>query len=173
MGSFTYFNPHTTPLNVLNSIITKEVEINMGTKSQRGWIQSIDPISKSFIIMMFNDSSRCSEVTFIPGCNVKSVKIFETIPSGELRNKLNNVFKTEEVQFSKEEIEKRREDLCVWLSGNRVPYTVSNNLCIEVLQVATIKPPYNTESIHCKNEVVLDKVIKLVKTAGLDNRKDI
>lgn len=33
----------------------------------------------------------------------------------------------------------------------------------QVLQVAVITPPYEPQSVQCTNEVVLDKVMKLVQ----------
>lgn len=52
--------------------------------------------------------------------------------------------------------------MCV-VANNRVPYTIKEDMSIEVLQTAVIAAPYEPGSIQCTNEVVLDKVMKLVQ----------
>ena len=42
-------------------------------------------------------------------------------------------------------------------------FIVKRKFSLQVLQVAVISPPYEASSIQCTNEVVLDKVIKLVQ----------
>nr|XP_027226393.1 gem-associated protein 6-like [Penaeus vannamei] len=67
------------------------------------------------------------------------------------------------IHYSSQELTARRESLCVWLAENRVPYTVRDDMSVEVLQTAVIAQPYEPGSVQCTNEVVLDKVMKLVQ----------
>ena len=37
-----------------------------------------------------------------------------------------------QIHYSSKEVTERRESLCVWLAGNRVPYTIKDDMSIEV-----------------------------------------
>ncbi|KAG7175817.1 gem-associated protein 6-like [Homarus americanus] len=127
-----------------------------------GWVYTIDPVSESVILVEFDDKDG-KEVIILSGYNVENVKVINSNPPEGLASTIGNLFKKEQVHYSNQELTARRESLCVWLAENRVPYTVREDMGIQVLQVAVISQPYEPESVQCTNEVVLDKVMKLVQ----------
>ncbi|KAK3870246.1 hypothetical protein Pcinc_024510 [Petrolisthes cinctipes] len=132
-------------------------------KEHTGWVHTVDPVSASVILVQFEDSGTGKEVTFVSGHNVSSVKILEKDRPPGIDTTINSLFRKEQVKYSNKELTAKREALCVWLSENRVPYTVKDDLSIEVLQAALIRQPYGAEDVQCMNEVVLDNVMKLVQ----------
>ncbi|KAK7077979.1 hypothetical protein SK128_006095 [Halocaridina rubra] len=144
-------------------LVHGKVEIVTKDEQQHvGWVYTIDPVSESAILVSFQNDSE-AEVTFVSGYNISSITVLEErLPPG-LAKSIDGLFRKKQVYYSSKEITERRESLSVWLSDNRVPYSIKEDMSIEVLQSATIHPPYEPGSIQCTNEVVLDKVMKLVQ----------
>lgn len=138
-------------------VITKD------SNSHIGWVYTVDPVSESIILVSFGEEISERTVILVPGYNVKDIKVLDSKISPELADAIDSLFRKKQVKYSDTELSTRREALSVWLSENRVPFSIRPDMSIEVLQAAVIKPPYVTESIDCLNEVVLDKVIKLLQ----------
>ncbi|XP_068225491.1 gem-associated protein 6-like isoform X2 [Palaemon carinicauda] len=145
------------------ALIHTRVEISTKNKQTHvGWVYTIDPVSESVILVdLANENT--AEVKFVSGYNISHLEILEDKPPPGLGDTIDRLFMKKQVNYSNREIVERRESLCVWLAGNRVPYTIKDDMSIEVLQTAVIAPPYEPGSIQCTNEVVLDKVMKLVQ----------
>ena len=79
---------------------------------------------------------------------------------------LDNLFKT---QHTLEEIDlnKHRDKVVSWLQKNRLPVKVeqrdSTEYVINILDTVFICPPYGIDNCESTNEIVLDKVRKLIK----------
>ncbi|XP_037780030.1 gem-associated protein 6-like [Penaeus monodon] len=127
-----------------------------------GWVHTIDPVSESVILVEFGENGS-TEVIIVSGYNVKNIAVQDDKPSPSLVSAIDNLFRKEQIHYSSQELTARRESLCVWLAENRVPYTVRDDMSVEVLQTAVIAQPYEPGSVQCTNEVVLDKVMKLVQ----------
>jgi len=148
----------------LHSMIHKYLDITTKDGSSHiGWVYTVDPVSESIILVSFDEEKKEAKIILVPGYNVKYINILTTEISPEMANTVDSLFRKKQINYSEAELSTRREALSVWLSGNRVPFSVRPDMSIEVLQAAVIKPPYITESIECLNEVVLDKVIKLLQ----------
>ncbi|CAL4078291.1 unnamed protein product [Meganyctiphanes norvegica] len=160
-------NMHTVFTNdpvKLHSMIHKNVSITTkDSNTHIGWVYTVDPVSESFILVSFGKGNTEALVTLVPGYNVTDISILDSTISTDTADAIDSLFRKKQVDYSEAELSTRREALSVWLSGNRVPFTVRPDMSIEVLQAAVIHPPYVTESIDCLNEVVLDKVIKLLQ----------
>ncbi|XP_064119286.1 gem-associated protein 6-like isoform X2 [Macrobrachium nipponense] len=145
------------------ALIHTRVEVTTTNKQTHiGWVYTVDPVSESAILVELGDENT-AEVKFLSGYNISDITVIEDKPPPGLADTIDNLFRKKQVHYSSREIVERRESLCVWLAGNRVPYTIRDDLSIEVLQTAVIAPPYEPGSIQCTNEVVLDKVMKLVQ----------
>lgn len=125
-------------------------------------MHTIDPVSESVILVEFGENGS-TEVIIVSGYNVKNITVQDDKPSPSLVSAIDNLFRKEQIHYSSQELTARRESLCVWLAENRVPYTVRDDMSVEVLQTAVIAQPYEPGSVQCTNEVVLDKVMKLVQ----------
>ncbi|XP_045585518.1 gem-associated protein 6 [Procambarus clarkii] len=144
-------------------------------KEHTGWVHTIDPVSESVVLVEFGVGGK-HEVIIVSGYNVENIKVIDSSPPPGLASDIDSIFRKEQVQYSSQELKARRESLCVWLSDNRVPYTVKEDMSIQVLTAAVISKPYKPESVQCTNEVVLGKVMDLVRhmpapsnTMGKDN----
>ncbi|XP_050710333.1 gem-associated protein 6-like [Eriocheir sinensis] len=147
-----------------HSLIHRRVTVTTtDLKEHTGWVYTIDPVSESVILVNFNGEEK--EVNIVWGYNVKSVTPLESTPPPGLAEAVDSIFRKEQVHYSNQELTARRESLCVWLAENRVPYTVKDDMSIQVLQVALIRTPYDAGAVECHNEVVLDKVMRLVQQA--------
>ncbi|KAG0724018.1 Gem-associated protein 6 [Chionoecetes opilio] len=130
-------------------------------KQHTGWVYTIDPVSESIVLVNFIGEAK--EVTIVWGYNITSVTPLEDTPPPGLADAVDSIFRKKLVHYSSQEITARRESLCVWLAENRVPYTVNEDMSIQVLQVAVIRSPYDAGGVECHNEVVLEKVMRLVQ----------
>ncbi|XP_071521541.1 gem-associated protein 6-like [Panulirus ornatus] len=158
--SHTVFN--NDPVKHHSMVHCRVVVTTTSHKEHTGWVHTIDPVSESVILVEFDDSGG-KEVVIVFGYNVKTIRVIDSSPPAGLGAAIDNIFRKEQVRYSNKELTARRESLCVWLAENRVPYTVREDMSIQVLQVAVITPPYEPQSVQCTNEVVLDKVMKLVQ----------
>ncbi|XP_018027678.1 gem-associated protein 6 [Hyalella azteca] len=149
----------------LHSLIHSYISVTVrNQKPISGWVHTVDPVSESFVLVNFTaDGSTVQDVILVPGYNVTGVRLHPHVASENMKEKIDFTFKQNETRFSRAELDRRRNVLCVWLKDNRVPYTMKANDCLEVLRFATIKPPYTPQSIVCTNEVVLDKLLKLLQ----------
>lgn len=147
-----------------HSLIHRRVTVTTtDLKEHTGWVYTIDPVSESVILVNFIGKEK--EVTIVWGYNIKSITPLEDTPPPGLAEAVDSIFRKEQVHYSSQEITARRESMCVWLAENRVPYTVNEDMSIQVLQVALIRPPYDAGGVECHNEVVLEKVMRLVQQA--------
>ena len=79
---------------------------------------------------------------------------------------LDNIFRT---QHSVEAIDlnKHRDKLVSWLQKNRLPVKIekrdSTDHIINILDTVFICPPYGIDNCESTNEIVLDKVRKLIR----------
>ncbi|KAK8374585.1 hypothetical protein O3P69_012361 [Scylla paramamosain] len=150
-----------------HSLIHRRVSVTTSDlKEHTGWVYTIDPVSESVILVNFIGEKK--EVTIVLGYNIKSLTPLDDTPPPGLADAVDSIFKKEQVHYSSQEVTARREAMCVWLADNRVPYTVNEDMVIQVLQVALIRPPYDASGVECHNEVVLDKVMRLVQQAPIN-----
>ena len=77
-----------------------------------------------------------------------------------------NKYKNEPI-FTPDELSDRRERLVEWLKKNRLPVKIepekNEQFTINILDTVFIKAPYFKESCESTNEMILDKVRKLVE----------
>ncbi|KAK8745180.1 hypothetical protein OTU49_000499 [Cherax quadricarinatus] len=159
---------------LLHSMIHCQVTVTTTDHKQyTGWVHTIDPVSESVVLVDFGENGS-KEVILVSGYNVENIKVINSNPPPGLAQFIDTLFRKEQVHYSSQQLTARREALCVWLAENRVPYTVTDDMSIQVLQAAMISPPYEPESVQCTNEVVLDKVMKLVQQMpNLSNSKSL
>ncbi|KAF2358967.1 Gemin6 [Trinorchestia longiramus] len=156
-----YSNDPRKLVSLINQFVT------VTTKNQKlisGWVHTVDPVSESFVLVKFGmEGGTAESIILVPGYNVTNVRLHPDVASPQLKDKIDSLFQQNEAHFSKADLDRRRDALCVWLKDNRVSYSMKADNCLEVLQFATIKPPYTAQSVVCTNEVVLDKILKLLQ----------
>ena len=137
---------------------------------------TVDPISKS-VVVLTQDSRECTNYfpKVILTHAIRSIEI-EEMPSSfstshyeQFKDKFSNfVFgnKTDQSDcIQPEEISCRQKKLQDWLELNRLPVSIANDNILSVVNgLALIEPPYTVESCRSTNTIVLDRVMRIVKS---------
>jgi len=62
-------------------------------------------------------------------------------------------------------LSKRKEILLEWLKKNQLPVSVTDSDSLSVVNgIATIEPPYTVDCCRSSNTIVLDKIMKMIKS---------
>ena len=157
------FTPREIIGDVLLEFWKREVQITvMNDTTVKGWVQAIDPITKSFILVNLNGDG-FSKI-FVPGVNIRLVtKTTNSAPPDRLLIHFDSILNKNKVTLSDEALEQRKQCLCDVLTQHRLPYVLKNERIIEVMNTAEIEPPYDEDSVSCTNEIILDKLTKIVQ----------
>ena len=137
-----------------------------------GFCYTVDPVTLSFILIV-KDLQRTGK--FITKLVIKhSVKDVMTVNipldyQGEnfelYLERLNDALRGNGMAMDPSEIFRRKEKLCKWLNLNHLPVLEREDNILSVVNgVAMIEPPYTVESCRSSNTIVLDRVMKIVKS---------
>lgn len=126
------------------------VETNDGIKHE-GSLYTVDPVSKSILLVNKKNKGLSMELIFKHAIN-------KLISVGEL----NPIKLWEEEEKSIENLSIIRERLKEWLSKNLIPFEESGE-CLELAGQLTINPPYGIDNCISSNEMVLNKIQKLIE----------
>ena len=153
----------------LQKFTNKKISIYLSDSSKRvGWVLAIDPVTHSVVVEETEHSTETSKkLTFVLGHSISRVVLEEDAESSKApcRQLTDFIGDAKDTQYSHEELMKRKEDLMDWLSRNRVPVSEysENSALLSVMGVLLVEPPYGPDCCRCSNEIVLDRVQKLIK----------
>ena len=154
----------------LQKFTNKKISIYLSDGSKRvGWVFAIDPVTHSVVLEEETEHSTetSKKLTFVLGHSISRVVLEEDAESSKgPRHQLTDfIGDAKDTQYSQEELMKRKEDLMDWLSRNRVPVNEysENSALLSVMGVLLVEPPYGPDCCRCSNEIVLDRVQKLIK----------
>ena len=154
----------------LQKFTSKKISIYLCDSSKRvGWVFAIDPVTHSVVLEEETEHSTetSKKLTFVLGHSISRVVLEEDVESskGPRRQLTDFIGDAKDTQYSQEELVKRKEDLMDWLSRNRVPCSEysENSALLSVMGVLLVEPPYGPDCCRCSNEIVLDRVQKLIK----------
>ena len=153
----------------LQEFTNKKISIYLSDSSKRvGWVFAIDPVTHSVVLEETEHSTETSKkLTFVLGHSISRVVLEEDAESSKApcRQLTDFIGDAKDTQYSHEELMKRKEDLMDWLSRNRVPVSEysENSALLSVMGVLLVEPPYGPDCCRCSNEIVLDRVEKLIK----------
>ena len=154
----------------LQKFTSKKISIYLCDSSKRvGWVFAIDPVTHSVVLEEETEHSTetSKKLTFVLGHSISRVVLEEDAGSskGPRRQLTDFIGDAKDTQYSQEELVKRKEDLMDWLSRNRVPCSEysENSALLSVMGVLLVEPPYGPDCCRCSNEIVLDRVQKLIK----------
>ena len=137
-----------------------------------GWVYTIDPVSHTIVIAKDRvesaaenhepDPRRQSPIVFVMSKAVKELRVMET--AKQEPEWLKNFAVKEEQHFTDDELRKRKANVIEWLHKNRVPILdeSSENEAVNVLGGLVIEPPYDVDSCKGTNEIVLERIRKLI-----------
>lgn len=136
-----------------------------------GWVYTVDPVSHTIVIAKDRDVSDheklgcdSSLVVFVMRKAVRELRILET--TRKEPEWLKNFAEKEKQDYTDEELQKRRASLIDWLNKNRVPIIDDSpeSEVVKVLGGLVIEPPYDVDSCKGTNEIVLDRIRKLISS---------
>jgi gem associated protein 6 len=147
-----------------------QIILSEGEKLQ-GWVYTIDPVSHTIVIAKDDDendderhASDTRSIVFVMSKAVKDLRILET--TRKEPEWLKNFAVKEQQNFTDDELQKRKANLIEWLNKNRVPILDSSTetKVVEVLGGLVIEPPYDVDSCKGTNEIVLERIRKLISS---------
>lgn len=144
-------------------------------KCLKGECFTIDPITKSIVIVVQNNDVEMFSIEVVMQHAVKSINREEDLSKD---NTLFTTFKKSlcsklfggKDKFDKELLLKRKQTLLCWFKKNQLPVELTDSDTFSVVHgVAMIEPPYTVECCRSTNTIILDKVMKIIKACpGLD-----
>ena len=158
----------------LHSLVHRFVHITLCEGEElQGWVYTIDPVSLTIIIAKNIEEKNDAETQDISDARpivfvmTKAVKKFRVLETTSTEPEWLQKFAVKEQQnFTDDELQKRRANLVDWLNKNRVPIlddsTESKN--VKVIGGLVIEPPYDMDSCKGTNEIVLNRIRKLISS---------
>ncbi|XP_077991177.1 gem-associated protein 6-like [Glandiceps talaboti] len=156
---------HTTPAEWF-SLVYKQIQVeSVDGKLHVGWVQTIDPVSQSIVLVQFTDSG-CATAEVILGHAISSVRLLnEEIETH--RQQLDQLFsRNSHITYTEEELIRRKTELKEWLEKNRIPVSESgsNEELLTVSEALYIEPPYKPENCVSTNEIILGRIQALIRS---------
>lgn len=162
----------TLPIQTLREYTDKRIIIYFANSCKKvGWVHAIDPVTRAVVLEEENESSsggNSRKLAFVMGHAISHVILEEEdiYPKEGLRREINELIESRKTnEYSKDELAKLREEMIEWLTLNRVPVSQcpDNEAVLSVMGVLFLEPPYDSECCRCSNEIILDRVQKLIK----------
>ena len=155
----------------LRQFTSKKISILLSDSSRKvGWVHAVDPVTHTVVLEEENECSRTEnskKLTFVLGHAISRVVVEKDVDSSEgPRHQLADFAGAENsTEYSKEQLVKRKEELIDWLTRNRVPVTEcsDNSSMLSVMGVLFVEPPYDPDCCRCSNEIILDRIQKLIR----------
>ena len=164
----------------LHSLVHRFVHITLFEGEElQGWIYTIDPVSLTVVIAKnidkndaeTQDISDSRPIVFVMSKAIKELRVLETTNT---EPKWLQKFAVKEQQnFTNDELQKRRANLVDWLNKNRVPILddSAESKNVTVVGGLVIEPPYDIDSCKGTNEIVLNRIRKLI--SAMHDGKDL
>lgn len=143
-----------------------------------GECYSVDPITKTLVLIcnVVNTSRFC--VTIILAHAIDKINSILEMPSIFKSQKyikykehlVSKIYKNNSKVVVSEKTLQHKEILLSWLEKNHLPVAVNGNILSVVNGIVLIEPPYTVECCRGTNTIVLDRIMKMIKSCpGLDD----
>lgn len=147
----------------LRKFVDKKISILLSDNSRKeGWVHVIDPVTRTVVLQEETEDSNATKLTFVLGHAIARVVLEET----EGRPPVTDFLQAEKtVEYSQDDICKRKRELVEWLTKNRIPVSESleDSAILSVMGVLFVEPPYDPDCCRCSNEIILDRIQKLIR----------
>ncbi|XP_026179702.1 gem-associated protein 6 [Mastacembelus armatus] len=142
--------------------VNKQVTVKAGKDEvHRGWLLTVDPVSASLVLVDFKENGGAS-VHVVMGHAVEEVQILQEADE-ETADRLRTSFLPPRTcGLDPEELRRRRGSVQRWLEKNRVPVEEEGDE-LRVAGVLTIRAPYGPEDCSSSNQIILDRIQKLIQ----------
>ncbi|KAM4594166.1 gem-associated protein 6 [Fundulus diaphanus] len=141
--------------------VHRQVRLRTGKQEEhRGWLLTVDPVSHSVVLLNFREDG--ASVRVVMGHAVKHVEVLQE-PDQEMAERLRSFFlPPNTLSLDPEELLRRRLTVCRWLQKNRLPVEEDGDE-LRVAGVLTIKAPYGPEDCCSSNQIILERIQRLVQ----------
>lgn len=156
----------------LRNFVGSFVEITLcEPKKLQGWVYTIDPVSYTVVIAKETEenSDNSKPVVIVMAKAIKQINIVKTTKTQP--EWFNDFASKKKYEYTREELEKRKACVVEWLNKNRVPIVKNSpedggesSRSIQVIGGLVIEPPYDADSCQGTNEIVLERIRKLINT---------
>ncbi len=147
----------------LRKYVDKKISILLSDNTRKvGWVHSIDPVTHTVVLQEETEDSNAKKLSFVLGHAISRVGLEES----EGRPPKTDFLQAEKtMEYSQDDLCKRKMELVDWLTRNRIPVSesVEDSAILSVMGVLFVEPPYDAECCRCSNEIVLDRIQKLIR----------
>ncbi|XP_029359826.1 gem-associated protein 6 [Echeneis naucrates] len=142
--------------------INKQVNVTAGTdESHQGWLVTVDPVSASLVLVDFREDGGTS-MEVVMGHAVENVTVLHEADEVTLDRLRTSVLSPATCSLDPEELSRRRAGVQIWLQKNRVPVEEEGDQ-LRVAGVLTITAPYGPEDCCSSNQIILDRIQRLIQ----------
>ncbi|XP_029949088.1 gem-associated protein 6-like [Salarias fasciatus] len=144
------------------SYVHKQVKVKLGRDEEhRGWLVTVDPVSASLVLVNFTE--RGASVRVVMGHAVEEVEVLREADPETTELLCTYFLPLETPKLDPEDLKRRRECVRRWLEKNRLPVEENGNE-LRVAGVLTITAPYGPEDCCSSNQIILDRIQRLIRT---------
>ncbi|XP_070841166.1 gem-associated protein 6 [Chaetodon trifascialis] len=153
--------------------VNKQVMVKAGKEEHRGWLLTVDPVSASLVLVNFREEGGAS-VQVVMGHAVEEVQVLQEADEKTTERLQTSFLPARTARLDLEELRRRKEGVRRWLEKNRVPVSEEGD-DLRVAGVLTITAPYRPEDCLSANQIILDRIQKLIQIQSHhpDNDPDI
>ncbi|XP_040892260.1 gem-associated protein 6 [Toxotes jaculatrix] len=142
--------------------VNKQVKVTAGKcEEHRGWLLTVDPVSASLILVDFREDGGTS-VQVVMGHAVEEVQVLQEADEETADRLRASLLPLRTCNLDPEELRRRRGGVQSWLQKNRVPVEEEGDE-LRVAGVLTISAPYGPEDCCSSNQIILDRIQKLIQ----------
>lgn len=143
--------------------VNKQVKVKAGKdEERRGWLLTVDPVSASLVLVNFKEDGGAS-VQVVMGHAVEEVEVLQEADEETTQRLQSSFLPAKTRRLDPEELRKRRAGVRSWLEKNRIPVEEEGDE-LRVAGVLTITPPYGPEDCCSSNQIILDRIQKLIQS---------
>ena len=134
----------------------------------RGWVYTIDPVSLTIVIAKDDDTNADSNefdprtIVFVLSQAVQQLRVIDT--TRKEPEWLQTFALKQRHKYTEDELQNRKAKLIEWLHKNRVPILDSDEDAVQVVGGLVIEAPYDIDSCKGTNEIVLERIRKLISS---------
>ncbi|XP_042337884.1 gem-associated protein 6 [Plectropomus leopardus] len=146
--------------------VNTQVKVKAGKNEEhRGWLLTIDPVSASLVLVNFREEGPAA-VRVVMGHAVEEVEVLKEADQETMERLQTPFLPLKTCRLNPEELRSRMGGVRSWLEKNRVPVEVEGDE-LRVAGVLTITAPYGPENCCSSNQIILDRIQKLIQNEDL------
>ncbi|KAF3688239.1 Gem-associated protein 6 [Channa argus] len=143
--------------------VNKKVKVKARKDEEvRGWLFTVDPVSASMVLVDFRENGGVL-VQVVMGHAVEEVQVLQEADRRTADHLQTMFLPPRTCILEPEELNRRKGSIRRWLEKNWVPVEEDGDE-LKVAGVLTIRAPYRAEDCCSSNEIILDRIQRLVQT---------